>query len=121
MKKNEKVFFFCILGFLLIAFLIIQQILISKQTSSDELILKKLQNIEIELNNISNKKDSIRVVINTIDREIIKNEKHYEEITNNIIAQPSSMDSLFITEFIDRFIETEGSKYNLYPVRETEH
>lgn len=121
MKRSEKILL-SFIGIILITFLIFQYILIrNRPPSSEEVILKKLEVIENQLKELSSKKDSIRVVINTIDREIINNEKHYEEITNHIISQPYSMDSMFITEFVDRFIETEGFKYNLYPVREAEY
>lgn len=122
MKKSEKIILFLTVGIILIGCLIFQyKVILNRPPSNEEIILKKLEKLEVQINELSMKKDSVRVIINTIDREIIKNEKHYEEITNNIISQPYSMDSLFITDFVDRFIETEGYKYNLYPIRETEY
>ena len=118
--SNKKIFIFAIL--LLIGLVLAQYFLIiNSKPSTEELILERLTKIENQLEIFSSKKDSVRVVIQTIDKEIIRNEEHYKEITNNIITQPSSMDSLYITNFVDRFIENEGARYNLYPVREVEY
>lgn len=73
--------------------------------SSDAVLIEKLDNLERKIDIISNKKDSIRVVIETVDKEIITNEKHYEEVVNNIISQPHSFDSVFAENYIKRFID----------------
>ena len=67
--------------------------------------MKELKSIELKLDSIISVKDSIRTIIVTVDKEIINNEKHYEEVVNNIITQPSYMDSLYVSEYIERYID----------------
>ena len=96
----------------LIVLLSIQQYVIwnFKQPSVEEQLLVEINN---KLDFLSSKKDSIRVVIAEVDKEIIKNEKHFKEVVNNVIVQPTYADSLFIIDYVDRFIEEKGFDYNL--------
>lgn len=68
-------------------------------------ILKKISNLEQKIDSLSSKKDSIRTIILTVDKEIIKNEKYYEEVVNNIISQSDKSDSIFARDYIQKFID----------------
>lgn len=67
--------------------------------------LIELQKIESKLDFLRNQKDSIRTIILTTDREILKNEKHHEEVVNTIIIQSSNADSIFARDYIKKFID----------------
>lgn len=75
--------------------------------SYDKLV-DKIDNIEKQIDVLSNKKDSIRLVIDTIDNEIVYNNNYYEEVTNTIMSQPSDSDAAFIRYYICRFAESRG-------------
>ena len=72
---------------------------------TDEKILEKLNRIESNLDSIAFKKDSIQTIIKQTDKQIFNNEKHYEEVVNNIITQPSAADSIFSRNYIQEFID----------------
>lgn len=78
---------------------------ITAPQSSEDILNSKIDNLERKLDSLSTKKDSIRTVIITVDKEIIKNEKHYEEVINTIVSQPSSVDSVFSRDYIQKFID----------------
>lgn len=79
--------------------------------STDDLILKEIQNLELKLDSLSDKKDSIRTIILTTDKEILNNEKHYEEVVNTIIIQPDSITDAFIGQYIRDYAASRG--YNI--------
>lgn len=72
---------------------------------SDNEILSRLKKIESQLDSIEKKKDSVKTVIITVDKEIIKNEKHYEKVVNDIIHQPDSVNRIFTNDYIKRYID----------------
>lgn len=71
----------------------------------DDLLLNKIDNIEKKIDSVSLKKDSIKTVIITVEKEIINNEKHYEKVVNDIVHQSSIDDSIFATQYIQKFID----------------
>ena len=77
----------------------------SHKNPNDDLLFNKLDSLELKLEELSDKKDSIKTVIITVDKEIINNEKHYEKVVNDIIHQPSPDDSIFAAEYIQKFID----------------
>ena len=85
-----------------------------KNVPEKDKFLEQIKRIENKIDSLSAKKDSIKTVILTVDRQIESNEKHYEKVINNVITQPFYLDSAEVTEYIDRFIKDEGYKYNLY-------
>lgn len=114
---------FIIVSIILVILLVLQQWLIQdKQPDNNfNLIYEKLDRIEKRLDSLSNKKDSIRVIIETIDNKIIENQQHYEKVVNNIITQPSFMDSIYVIEYVDRFIESESFSNYMRSTRTNEH
>lgn len=78
---------------------------IVKNNPQDDSLLKEIQIIENKIDSLSNRKDSVRTEIITIDKEILKNEKHYETVINNVISQSNSLDSIFARDYIKKFID----------------
>lgn len=83
-------------------------IIYKSPASTDELILNKLNELEAKLDTISDKKDSIRVVIATIDDKLVKNENHYETVVNNIMSQPDSIVADFTRQYLREFCASRG-------------
>lgn len=77
-----------------------------QETTSD--ILKEINKLELKLDSLSSKKDSIRVIIDSTNYQIINNNKHYEEVVNNITNQSSYWDSMYIADYIGRFAKSRG-------------
>ena len=77
----------------------------------DDILLKKINEIELKIDSIKNSKDSIRTVIDSTHVKIITNEKHYQERINIIITQPLSVDSQYISDYIGRYIESHKSYF----------
>ena len=77
----------------------------------DDLLLKKINELELKIDSINNTKDSIRTIIDSTHVKIITNEKHYQERINTIITQPLSVDSQFISDYIGRYIESHKSYF----------
>lgn len=63
-----------------------------------------LERIEHKIDSLSLKKDSIKTVIITVEKEIIKNRQTHEKIVDSIIIQSSSADSVFARDYIKKFI-----------------
>ena len=97
-----------ILGIILFIWLYIS---IADFTPKDDILLKKINEIELKIDSIKNSKDSIRTVIDSTHIKIITNEKHYQERINTIITQPLSVDSQYISNYIGRYIESHKSYF----------
>lgn len=71
----------------------------------DAMIQEQLKNIDKKLDSLNNKKDSIRTVIITVDKEIIKNTEHHEKVVNNIINNSDSINRIWTNDYIKRYID----------------
>jgi len=69
----------------------------------DELLLKKITELELKIDSLNNKKDSIRSVIDSTHVKIVENEKHYQERIHVIIHQSSSDDSSYVSNYIRQY------------------
>lgn len=97
----------------------IQQYLIrNSPPKQEDILLKKITEIELKIDSLSKYKDSIRTVIDSTHVKIVTNEKHYQERVNTIITQPLSLDSQYISDYIGRYIESHKSYFQR--TRETE-
>ena len=74
----------------------------------DELLLKKITELELKIDSLNNKKDSIRTVIDSTHIKIITNEKHYQERVNTIISQPDSFSESFTRQYLRDYASTRG-------------
>ena len=69
-------------------------------TPKEDILLEKITKLEYKIKSITNKKDSIRTVIDSTHIKIITNEKHYQERINTIIVQSSDADSSYVSNYI---------------------
>ena len=87
-------------------------------SSKDELLLKKITELELKIDSLNNKKDSIRAVIDSTHIKIITNEKHYQEGVTNILTQPDSFSESFTRQYLRDYASTRG--YRIIGASETE-
>ena len=78
----------------------------------DDILLQKITELELKIDSLNQKKDSIRIAIDSTHIKIITNEKHYQERINTIITQPLSVDSQFISDYIGRYIKSHKSYFH---------
>lgn len=97
MKKG--IFIALIIAIILMIGIYIRIADFSPKKSNDE-VLDHIKKLELKIDSLNKKKDSLRIVIDSTHIKIITNEKHYKERVNIIINQPSSSDSSFITDYI---------------------
>lgn len=104
-RKNNLLVFLIIL---LSALLIIICYFPKRVEYFDELpFLNKIDSLENVIDNFEQKRDSIKIVRDTIILQIKDNNKHYEEVRNNVINNTVIEDLEFFSEYIrkqqDRF------------------
>ena len=87
-------------------------------SSKDELLLKKITELELKIDSLNNQKDSIRAAIDSTHVKIIENEKHYQERINTIIVQPDSFSESFTRQYLRDYASTRG--YRIIGASETE-
>lgn len=100
-----------IIGFIVIFILILiglQQYFIWNNTSTDDVLLNKIEKLELKLDSLNNKKDSIRIAIDSTHVKIITNEKRYQERVNTIITQPDSFSESFTRQYLRDYASTRG-------------
>ena len=78
----------------------------SPPVDTNKILIERIDKLEKKLDLINSRKDSIRTVIDSTHVKIVTNEKHYQERINTIITQPLSADSLYISNYIGRYIES---------------
>lgn len=98
--KAENVRFIIILCLFILLYIFI---LNRNSNNEDDVLLEKINGLELKLDSLSNKKDSIREVIDSTHVKIITNEKHYKEVVNTIISQPTDSDYVFIANYIRQY------------------
>ena len=77
----------------------------SPKVDKDDLLLQRITELELKIDSLNNKKDSIRTVIDSTHIKIITNEKHYQERINTIIRQSSSDDLEYLRYYIKKYEE----------------
>lgn len=87
-------------------------------SSKDELLLKKITELELKIDSLNNQKDSIRASIDSTHIKIITNEKHYQEKVTNIITKPDSFSESFTRQYLRNYATTRG--YRIIGASETE-
>ena len=76
--------------------------------SKEDKLLKKITELELKVDSLNNKKDSIRTVVDSTHVKIITNEKHYQERINTIITQPDSISESFTRQYILEYAASRG-------------
>lgn len=74
----------------------------------DELLLRKITELELKIDSLNNRKDSIRNVIDSTHVKIVTNEKHYQEKISTIITQPDSFSESFTRQYIREYAANNG-------------
>jgi len=101
---NKWFLFGIILGVVLIVFLYYKTANFHPIDKDDEL-LRRINELELKIDSLNSRKDSIRSIIDSTHVKIITNEKHYQERINTILVQSASADSSFITDYIRLYSE----------------
>ena len=76
--------------------------------NKDDLLLRKITELELKIDSLNNRKDSIRTAIDSTHIKIITNEKHYQERINTIITQPDSFSESFTRQYILDYATSRG-------------
>lgn len=76
--------------------------------NKDDLLLRKITELELKIDSLNNRKDSIRTAIDSTHIKIITNEKHYQERVNTIITQPDSFSESFTRQYILDYATSRG-------------
>lgn len=100
MKKTNNVLLIIIT---ILLFVIYFYIITADFSPKDDKLLQKINGLELKIDSINNKKDSIRTVIDSTHVKIVTNEKHYQERINTILVQSASSDSGFISNYIRQY------------------
>jgi hypothetical protein len=101
---NKWFLFGTILGAVLIVFLYYKLANFHPVDKDDEL-LRRINELELKIDSLNSRKDSIRSIIDSTHVKIITNEKHYQERINTILIQSAGADSSFITDYIRLYSE----------------
>ena len=108
--KNKIIMVLWILLFL--AFILIYIKLSNfNPVDKEALLLEKISELELKVDSLNNKKDSLITVIDSTHIKIVTNEKHYQERVNTIITQPLSVDSQYVSDYIGRYIESHSAYF----------
>ena len=76
--------------------------------NKEDALLKKISELELKIDSLNNRKDSIRTSIDSTHIKIITNEKHYQERVTNIISQPDSFSESFTRQYLRDYASTRG-------------
>lgn len=85
----------------------------------DRIFKERISKLEAKIDSLRDQKDSIRTVIDSTHVKIITNEKHYQEVVNTIISQPTSSDYMFISNYI-RLHRSQRDSTNIRGASETQ-
>ena len=110
MKKTNTVLLIIIT--ILLLFVIYFYIITADFSPKDDKLLQKINGLELKIDSINSKKDSIRTVIDSTHVKIVTNEKHYQERINTILVQSASSDSGFISNYI-RYYSSKNALSNI--------
>lgn len=78
-------------------------IYISKTSNKEDVLIDKINKLELKLDSINSKKDSIRTIIDSTHIKIINNEKHYKEVINTIVSSPDSVNDIWTKQYINDY------------------
>lgn len=90
---------------MIFGFLVFQQYWAWKKPppSVDEQLLEKINNLELKIDSLSHKKDSIKTIIVQIERTIDKNHKNYEKVVNTILDSNDSTNYVWAKRYIEEY------------------
>ena len=108
MKNNKKTIIIIIIIVLLLIGFYIKVADFSTPKIDDDKFYKKITELELKIDSLNNRKDSIRTVIDSTHIKIVTNEKHYQERVNTIITQPDSFSESFTRQYILEYAANHG-------------
>ena len=73
------------------------------ESNKEDVLLKKISQLELKIDSLNNVKDSLRIVIDSTHVKIINNEEHYKEVINTIVSQPDSIVDLWSKQYINDY------------------
>lgn len=117
MSENKKITIVVIVIALLLIGFYIKLADFSPPKTNDE-FYNKITELELKIDSLNNKKDSIRTVIDSTHIKIITNEKHYQERVNTVITQPDSFSESFTRQYILEYAASHG--YHILGTSKTE-
>ena len=117
MSENKKITIVVIVIAVLLIGFYIKLADFSPPKTNDE-FYNKITELELKIDSLNSKKDSIRTVIDSTHIKIITNEKHYQERVNTIITQPDSFSESFTRQYIREYAASHG--YHLLGTSEVE-
>jgi hypothetical protein len=85
--------------------------------NKEDKLLKKITELELKIDSLNQKKDSIRIAIDSTHIKIITNEKHFQEKVNVIITQSDSFSESFTRQYLRNYASTRG--YRIIGASET--
>lgn len=116
---KSKLLFIITLITVFISFIIIYvKIADFSPEDKEDKLLRKITELELKIDSLNNRKDSIRAAIDSTHIKIITNEKHYQERVNTIITQPDSFSESFTRQYLRNYASTRG--YRIVGTPETE-
>ena len=72
-------------------------------TETKSILDNKIISLESKIDSLSNKKDSIKTIVITIEKEIDKNNKNYEKVVNTIINSNDSINAIWIENYLKQY------------------
>ena len=99
MQKAEKIIFI----FSIITNVILLGLFYLKdgvQSINSNNYIEKIDSLELEISQIEKRKDSIRLVIDTIEVSLNNNDKHYKEVKDSILNNNVTDDYLFFINYL---------------------
>ena len=107
MKKDKGIII--VMSVFIVGLLAWQQYIIrtSKPTKED-ILIEKITELESKIDSLSNKKDSIKSVIDSTHVKIVTNEKHFKEKINTIITQPDTCSESFTRQYLRDYASARG-------------
>lgn len=99
---NNKWLLLSLICIVIIATAFITNIIISPKSKEDVLI-EKINKLELKIDSLNNKKDSLRIVIDSTHVKIINNENHYKEVVNTILSNSDSANDAWSKQYIDNY------------------
>lgn len=100
MKSKISIVVVSIIFFVVIGWIYVRYSDFSPPSEKNKIFLEKIERLESKIDSIKDRKDTIRTVIDSTHVKIITNEKHYKEVVNTIISQPTSADYEYIANYI---------------------
>lgn len=96
-------FLYIIVGILFVLVILIWVSLAKSPKPNEDILLERIHKLELKIDSLNDKKDSLRIIIDSTHVKIINNEEHYKEVVNTILSQPDSITDLWTKQYINDY------------------